>query len=182
MALHSKEQDPPAHAARQIRKDMDFNNISKTVFALFASVMLFAGILSPALAHETDCPYCKLPVIQDTKEIDNEVVLRFGNKRIEYRCVMCAMAHAKKRTGDLTILAPSNVKGKPVVINRKDGKWSSEPGTALFVFEKGSHSECQDRYRAVANKAEFDKYVAGKGAMLKDAKPITLAELVERSK
>lgn len=145
--------------------------------------VLTLATTASAVPHEAKCPYCKLDVVQDTKEQDNEVVLRYGNKRIEYRCVMCALAQAKtKFKNDLTIVAPSNVKGKPVIITRVNGEWKTDPETALFIHVKGSHAECEIRYRAVANKDEFDKYVLAHADLLKDAKPLTLKEMVELSK
>jgi hypothetical protein len=166
---------------------MSINQIRKNLFGFgltaLLSVGMLAGSATPALAHEAKCPYCKLDVVQDTKEQDNEVILRYGNKRIEYRCVMCAIAQAKtKFKNDVTILAPSNVKGKPVTITRVNGEWKTDPEGALFVSVKGSHTECQIRYRAVASKEEFEKYVQANHEILKDAKPLTLKEMVELSK
>lgn len=144
---------------------------------------LLAGTATPALAHETKCPYCKLDVVQDTETQDNEVILRYGNKRIEYRCVLCAIAQAKtKYKTDVTILAPSTTKGKPVVIKRTNGEWTTEQPDAVFVHVKGSHAECEIRYRALLNKEEFDKYVAANATLLKDAKPLSLKDIVELSK
>lgn len=166
---------------------MSINQIRKNLFGFGLTALLSLGMLAgsatPALAHDAKCPYCKLDVVQDTKEQDNEVVLRYGNKRIEYRCVMCAIAQAKtKYKNDVTIVAPSNVKGKPVTITRVGGEWKADPEGALFIHVKGSHAECEIRYRAVANQAEFDKYVKSHPEILKDAKPLTLKEMVELSK
>jgi len=158
------------------------NFLALGLTALF-SVGFLGGTATPAYAHETKCPYCKLDVVQDTKEQDNEVVLRYGNKRIEYRCVLCAVAQAKtKFKNDVTILAPSNVKGKPVTITRVNGEWKTDPEGAVFVMVKGSHAECEIRYRALASKEEFDKYVKANAELLKDAQPLTLKEMVELSK
>jgi hypothetical protein len=160
---------------------MNTKNFIKIVFSAFAAAVMLFGFTTPALAHETDCPYCQLKVVQDTKEQDNEVVLRYGNKRIEYRCVMCAIAQAKSKfKNDLTILAPSNIKGKPVTITRTNGVWATKEEKAVFVFAKGSHTECQDRYRALIDPTDFDAYVANR--KYTDAKKLTLKELVELSK
>ncbi|RYG32843.1 hypothetical protein EON81_19695 [bacterium] len=133
-----------------------------------------------ALAHETKCPYCKMDVVQDTKEIDNEVILRYGNKRIEYRCVLCALAQAKtKYTGDVTIVAPSTIKGKPLNLKRVDGEWTA-PGGAVFVYQKGSHAVCQDIYRAATDKEAAEAWIKTKGST--EAKILTLKEMLELSK
>jgi hypothetical protein len=95
---------------------------------------------------------------------------------------MCAIAQAKKEfKGDVTIEAPSETKGKPVIITRKDGKWSA-PEKAVFVGVKASHQHCQIAYRALTDKDAFDKWVKANEVVLKDAKPLTLAEMVELSK
>lgn len=145
---------------------------------LLALSALLAAL--PAFAHDTPCPYCRLPVIQDTATLDNETVLRYGNKRIEYRCVLCAMAQAKtKFKGDVTIVAPSPMKGKPIIVTRTAGKWSAPVGT-VFVYEKGSHAMCQTLYRAAASKAQAEAYIKASG--LKEARIVTLDEMVELSK
>ena len=139
----------------------------------------FAGpALQPALAHEAKCPVCKLDVVQDTDKLDNEVALKSGRKRIEYRCVYCALQDAKSYTGDITILAPSEVKGKPVVLARKEGKWTAAPETAVFVGQKVNHRQCQVGYRALTTKDAFPKWVQANHDLLKDAKPLTLAEML----
>ena len=96
-----------------------------TVLAATAAVSFVPGNF--ALAHEADCPYCQFPVTQDTATQDNEVVLKYGRKRIEYKCVYCALAEAKTEysEGDVTIAAPSETKGEPVILKRTDGKWSA---------------------------------------------------------
>ena len=136
----------------------------------------------PALAHEAKCPVCKLDVVQNTDKQDNEVALKFGRKRIEYRCVYCALADAKNFQGDVTILAPSEVKDKPVLLTRKDGKWSATPENAVFVGQKVNHRSCQLGYRALTNSAAFEKWVHENHALLGDAKPLTLEQLVEVTK
>lgn len=155
----------------------------------FLTVATTAGITgifaTPALAHDADCPYCKLKVTQDTPTQDNEVALRYGRKRIEYKCVFCAIAEVNNgvyKDGDVTILAPSEVKGKPIPITRKEGKWSAPAGT-VFVAVKASHKHCQTTYRAFTNKAGFDAHVKKNSALLQDAAaPLTLDQMVAVAK
>jgi len=137
--------------------------------------------LRPALAHEAKCPVCKLDVVQDTDKQDNEVALKSGRKRIEYRCVYCALSDAKSYTGDLTILAPSEIKGKPVTLARKDGKWSASPETAVFVGHKVNHRQCQTGYRALTTQAAFEKWVHANHELLKEAKPLSLPQMLDVS-
>jgi hypothetical protein len=111
------------------------------------------------------------------------VALRYGRKRIEYRCVYCALAQARTDyKGDVTILAPSEIKGKPVLISRKDGKWSVSPESAVFVGQKVNHQQCQTGYRAFSSQAGFDAYVKKHHELVRDAKPLTLAQMVEIAK
>ncbi len=144
---------------------------------LIASIVTIPG---PLLAHETKCPFCRKPVLQDTADLDNEVALKFGKKRIEYRCVLCAIAEAKTAyTGDLTIVAPTETKGRPVTITRKDGKWSMTPETAVFIGHKVNHRICNLGYRAVTDPAAFDAWVAKHKDDLEGAKPLSLDEIVK---
>ena len=158
--------------------------ISRRSLALaLAAVALNITIPTAVTAHETDCPFCKLKVVQDTKDQDNEVVLRYGRKRIEYRCVYCALAEAQtdQYKGNLKILAPSEVKGKPVLIERTDGKWTVPEG-AVFVGVKADHKHCAITYRAFTSKAAFEGHVKKNPTLLKDAKPLTFEELATLAK
>lgn len=151
----------------------------RALVAALSALTLTAGTL-PAFAHDTPCPYCKMKVTQDTPEQDNETVLRLGRKRIEYKCVYCAMADANtkyKDSGDVTILAPSEKKSAPIEIMRMDGKWMAPDGT-VFVGVKASHKVCQTTYRAFTNKAAYDAYVAKNKSQLDGAKPLTLTEML----
>ena len=136
----------------------------------------------PAVAHEATCPVCKLDVVQDTEKLDNEVALKFGRKRIEYRCVYCALQDAKNFNGDVTILAPSELKGKPVVLTRAGGQWKAAPETAVFVGQKVNHRSCQVGYRALTTRAAFDRWVHAHHDLLKDAKPLSLDQMLEAAK
>jgi hypothetical protein len=134
-----------------------------------------------ALAHETDCPVCTLPVVQNTDARDNETLLKLGRKTFEYRCVYCAMSDAQSSlNGDLRILAPSETKGKPVEIARINNEWKTADGV-VFVAVKANHKVCQDTYRAFSSREAFDAYAAQNKETLGDVKPVTLAEMVKLS-
>jgi hypothetical protein len=66
---------------------MKFNKKLRAVALLLLGALTLTS--TPLLAHEGDCPFCKLRLVQNTKDADNEVVVKFGAKRIEYRCVYC---------------------------------------------------------------------------------------------
>ncbi len=142
------------------------------VLALFGMI----GMSTIAQAHEGDCPYCKLKLVQNTKEQDNEVVLKTGNKRIEYRCLYCVFKDQKRYKGDLVVYAPSEKVGEPVVLKRTDGKWTAPEGT-LFLNTFKKHADCAALSRAFTTKAAFDAYV--KKHTVTDAKALTLAEFIE---
>jgi hypothetical protein len=140
---------------------------------------LTGALTGPAQAHEGKCPVCKLDVPQDTDKLDNEVALKSGRKRIEYRCVFCALSDSKSYTGDITVLAPSEIKGKPVLLSRKEGKWSVAPETAVFVGEKVNHRSCQIGYRALTTKDAFEKWQHANHELLMDAHPLSLEEFLK---
>jgi hypothetical protein len=156
-------------------------NVHIKITGVLAALFLTTSAPGRLLAHEAECPHCEMDVAQDTPEQDNETALKYGKKRIEYRCVMCAIADAEKSyTGDLTVLAPSEIKGKPVQVARKGGQWSAPEGT-VFVGKKVKHRYCEIGYRAFTSQAAFDTHVKKNKVLLKDAKPLTLAEMVKIS-
>ncbi|MES2460125.1 MAG: hypothetical protein V4671_06045 [Armatimonadota bacterium] len=164
-----------------------FNRRRFAVGTLAALVAVGSGFVAAprtADAHEADCPLCQLKVVQDTPTQDNEVALRFGRKRIEYRCVWCALTEAQTDfpKGNLTILAPSEIKGKPVLISRTDGSWSTGPTSAVFLGVNAGHKSCPITYRAFSGQAAFDAYVKKTGGAVKGAKPLTLTQLLATTK
>ena len=135
-------------------------------FATLSTLALPTALLRPAMAHQTNCPYCDMPVTQDTATQDNEVALKYGHKRIEYKCVYCALSEAKTEysDADLTITAPSETKGAPVVLKRTAGKWSATPSTASFVAPaKIKHKVCEAQARAFSTQAVAQAYAAKNG-------------------
>ena len=147
-------------------------SLSLTFLALLSTV----GMPAVSLGHEGDCPYCKMPLVQNSKDQDNEVVVKFGNKRIEYRCVYCVIKDQKRFKSDLIVYAPSEKVGEPVVLKRIDGKWSAPEG-AVFLNTFKKHSECAELSRAFSSKAACEKYVADKKII--DAKPLSLSEFLD---
>ncbi len=144
-----------------------------------ALIALSAGLPSVAGAHEAKCPFCELDVVQNTPDQDNEVALRYGRKRIEYRCVMCAIADAKTYEGNITILAPTEIKGKPALIHRENGSWRSEPDNLVFIGERVKHRHCQIGYRAFTSQPAMESHVKKNKVILKEGKAITLPEMVK---
>lgn len=154
------------------------------ILAAGVATSLSLPLTSPALAHEADCSVCSLPVVQDTDKQDNEVKMRYGRKRIEYRCLYCAMTDAQNelKDGEIAIAAPSEKKGQPVVVKRANGKWSAPEG-AVFAAKKANHRVCQITYRAFHSKSGFDAWVkAHPDQFDKESKPVTLEQLLELSK
>ncbi len=149
--------------------------------------LLFALIVPAiSLAHPVPCPLCGLKVVQSTASQDNEVVLRFGNKRIEYRCVYCALADAKKYDGDLFVYAPSETKGKPVVLARKANVWSvvrvegerlTPEAGAVFLNAFEAHPQCAALSRAFHTTKGFDAY----RDKPKGTKPLTLDAMLAKA-
>ena len=158
------------------------NGLLGTIWLGLLAILLIIAPVRTGETHEAKCPHCELDLTQDTPEQDNEVALKYGKKRIEYKCVMCAIADAEKSyKGDLTILAPSEFKGKPIEIVRKDSLWSA-PESTVFIGHKLKHRYCERGYRAFTNIAAFKVHVEKYKVQLKDAKPVTLAEIVQIAK
>ena len=149
----------------------------------FRRILVAAAVLATstlpfvsANAHEADCPYCDRAITQD-----NKTVLKYGKKRIEYKCVYCAVSEAKTEysKGDLSIAAPSEKKGASVIIKRVGGKWSA-PASAVFVADMPmKHKTCQVTARAFTNKTAAEGYIKAKKMT---TSPMTLAQLVTAAK
>jgi hypothetical protein len=150
-----------------------WNLISKSL-ALVAVVGAM-GMTSIASAHEADCPYCKLKLVQNTKDQDNEVVVKVGNKRIEYRCLYCVIKDQKRYQGDLVVYSPSEKVGQPVILKRTGGKWSAPEG-AVFLNTFKKHKDCAALSRAFSDKAAFDAYT--KKNPSEGAKALTLDQFL----
>lgn len=150
----------------------------RAVGALVIAALSFISSTRIALAHEAPCPYCGMKITQDTPTQDNETVLKSGRKRIEYKCVYCALDDANSQyKGDLTILAPSEIKGAPVIINRVGGAWSAST-TAAFVMPKNlKHKVCQAQARAFTTQVAAQRYAKKSGGIV-----LTLAQLVALAK
>lgn len=159
--------------AMESRMDL-FLRIMSRVLVVFA-VLGAWGLASVASAHEADCPYCKLKLVQNTKDLDNEVVVKVGNKRIEYRCLYCVIKDQKRYKGDLIVYAPSEKIGEPVLLKRTGGVWSAPEG-AVFLNTFKKHADCAALSRAFSGKASFDAYVGS--AKVQGAKPLTLEQFL----
>ena len=149
---------------------------------LFVTTLLVpVAAIRPVFAHEAPCPYCGMTITQDTPTQDNEVALKVGRKRIEYKCVYCALADANTEyQGDLSILAPSEKKGEPVMLMREGGKWSAMPAAPYFVSATAlKHKVCQAQARAFTTKDAAQAYIDANKDTLADAKPLTLDEMVQ---
>jgi hypothetical protein len=148
---------------------------------LFLGGLLVASLSSVAFAHEAPCPYCAMPITQDTAQQDNEVALKYGRKRIEYKCVYCAVADSKTEygSGDISILAPSDKKAQPIILKRTGGAWSAAPATAAFVLNQPlKHKTCDIQARAFTTAVAAKAYAQAKGFPA----PLSLTELVEQAK
>lgn len=154
-------------------------NAIRNILALFLIAAAMAVSILPASAHDADCPFCKLKLVQNTDKQDNEVVVKFGNKRIEYRCVYCVFADQKRYKSDLIVYAPSEKVGEPIVLKRTGGAWSAPDGTVfLNTFKK--HKECAGQSRAFRSKAALESYAKANG--IENAKHLTLKEMLDVAK
>lgn len=143
---------------------------------ILVACSLLLGVAASSAAHEGDCPYCKMKLVQNTKDQDNEVVMKTGNKRIEYRCVYCVVKDQGRYKGDLVVYAPSEKVGEPVVLKRTAGKWTGPEG-AVFLNTFKKHADCSELSRAFSKKEAFDAYVKKHNA--DGAKALSLDEFVQ---
>lgn len=144
------------------------------------ALFVTSALVVPALAHDAPCPYCEMAITQDTPAQDNEVALKIGRKRVEYKCVYCALSEAKTEyQGDLSILAPSEKKGEPIKLMRTGGKWSASSETLAFVTNAPlKHKECQAQARAFTTPEAAQAYIAAHKDELSDARPLTMTEML----
>lgn len=143
---------------------------------IMLAFLLMANVTA-AVVHEVPCQFCKLMVVQNTETQDNEVVLQFGNKKIEYRCVYCAIADSGRYRGDIVIYAPSEKVGEPVIIFRKEVKCTTRSEKAVFLNMFKDHPQCAELSRAFHTHEAFNAYVAER--KVKNPKALKLDELVE---
>lgn len=144
------------------------------------AVSLAVPFGAPASAHEAPCPFCSQTITQDTATQDNEVALKAGRKRIEYKCVFCALSEAATEyKGDVSILAPSEKKGEPILLKRESGKWTSAPENAVFVARKASHKICQQTYRTFTTVDAAKAYIAANKDVVDGTVPVTLDEMLK---
>ena len=123
----------------------------KTMTPLLLIACSFGSVAS-STAHEGDCPYCKLKLVQNTKD------------QARYK-------------SDLVVYAPGEKIGEPVVMKRTDGKWTAPEG-AVFLDTFKKHADCCAQARAFAKRDGFDAYVDKN--KVPDAKPLTLDQFIDK--
>lgn len=153
---------------------------SRHILGGVAALLAMSASVVPAFAHEAPCPYCGMAITQDTPLQDNEVTLKIGRKRVEYKCVYCALSEAKTEyQGDLTILAPSETKGEPIKLTRANGKWTASSETVAFVTNAPlKHKVCHVQARAFTSPEAAQAYIAKNQESLTDAKPLSLSQML----
>lgn len=146
-----------------------------------AAVIGIGGVIQSTPAAENKCDYCDLKIIPDTKTQDNVTRMSVKGKRYQYRCVLCAIGEAKEDfpKENVTIYAPSEKKGKPVVIKMSGGKWSASPKSAVYLKAPVKHRQCHLGYRAFSSKAALAAW-----AKKNDwpNKPLSLSQMVTEAK
>jgi len=135
-----------------------------TLAALLGTALVPNVGIRPALAHQAPCPYCNMTVADA-----NAAVLSAGRKRIEYKCVYCALAEAKTEysSGNISISAPTEKAGHPVTLRRTANRWSAAPASAYFVAPAHiKHRICQAQARAFTTKAAASAFARSSGGMV----------------
>lgn len=156
------------------------NAWARSILVTTVLSLVLLSVLAPrAAAHKAECPFCKLGLVQNTDSLDYEVAVKYGNKRIEYRCIYCVFGDQKRYIGDIVVYAPSEKKGEPVVLKRTEGVWSAPEGT-VFLNSFKRHKSCAEESRTFTSQAAFDAFV--KAGNLQDVKALTLAQMLEVTK
>ena len=132
----------------------------KIIFIVVLSLMTFTAFMTsiPAQAANRMCPYCAMPLGAPS----TQVWLHSGSKKVAYRCVFCAVSEAKTEyKGNLSILAPTENRKKPLIIKRTGGHWSSNLKGASFVGNmKVHHKSCPTSEHAFTSRAAAKRYIA----------------------
>lgn len=126
------------------------------------------------------CSFCSLPILRDTPEQDNEVILTIGNKNKSYRCLLCALEEAVDIKADFFISTPTTRKNHRAMLSKMGGKWKVDPPSVAFTYSKGSHEGCQFRYRAVETEELYSKYLLENTVIPKATPLISLKNLLEK--
>lgn len=149
---------------------------------LWVALIAAVTFAVPVLAHEAPCPLCGQTITQDTEIQDNETVLKAGRKRIEYKCVFCALSEAKSDyKGDVSILAPSEKKGEPIRLERTGETWKASSDGVRFLAikaDKPDHKVCQAHFRAFGSEGAAKAYIEKNKASLPGAVPLTLEQML----
>lgn len=144
---------------------------------ILAALLTFAPIATFAVsAHGAECAYCKIEVAPA-----DVVKMTVGGKTHNYKCVYCALDEAQGdyKSGNAVVTAPSEKKGKPVVIRRVGGKWSASAGASFVGPSKLRHPICNVQYRAFTSKAAAQSYIAKNKKTLGNVQPLTLAQVLK---
>ncbi len=105
------------------------------------------------------CELCLKPIVSAS-----EVVLTTSENpaKHHYRCIHCGLVAARDRfTGDVRLRTKSTVKGAAVQLDRRAGKWTVTPASALVLALPEANGECLSGHVVLANRGEFETYAKG---------------------
>jgi hypothetical protein len=84
---------------------------------------------------------------------------QLGKTSRSYRCIHCALTDLAAEKGTYVIIAKTPLDGRAIRLTHKDGQWSQQPKTAVFLILPERADECLDIHQPFASKAEFDRYL-----------------------
>jgi len=124
--------------------------------------------------HGSHSPATSSQCVTCGKAVGDMPVTIQADKSYPYRCINCALIDSDRR-GDCVITAHSALSHTPIKLERKGGKWSATPDTAVALSLPEHQGECQDRHLVFANEAEFRSYLSQHGEIARLApKPLPL--------
>ena len=148
------------------------------VAMLLLGITALSGAAANAHNHGqgVECAYCEIDVAPA-----DVVTMTHAGKVHKYKCVYCALdeAQGKYKSGNVVVSAPSEKKGKPVVIRRVGGKWISPAGASFVGPAKLRHPICHIQYRAFTSRAAAQAHIAKNKKMLGNVQPLSFAQVLK---
>lgn len=156
---------------------MIINRVTKMTTALALGFGVVFGSVAVS-AHGVECAYCSIDVAPA-----DVVTMTHAGKAHKYKCVYCALdeAQGEYKNGNAVVSAPSEKKGKPVVIRRVGGKWISPAGASFVGPAKLRHPICNVQYRAFTSRAAAQAYIAKNKKSLGNVQPLSFAQVLKLS-
>jgi hypothetical protein len=112
----------------------------------------------------TDCRLCSKEVPAGQGVVANVALPGHagaaGGERRIYRCIYCALTDLRDVPQPFTLEATSPMSQRKILLSRKQGEWTAQPSSAVYLILPEHAEECLDVHQPFASRDEFDAYVA----------------------